>query len=644
MSKIIELIEAEGWKIVKKDNEYRVEAYGESFPLVHPSAIHLKRYREETNPDLKYHHMKAAHDYLWPDTVWHAWTEQRFREHCAGWEYMSWAGGASTAKSFDAAKIGLLFFYADPKRRAVVVASTTLESIEGRVWGYIMNLHRTCAVPQNVEVMASKPPKLLYNYKRIGIKSKDKIHGMFAVAAAGQGSDDTEKIKNWIGRHPNNGLMVILDEATDLPTAIAGAFTNLDTAQGFFQITAIGNSNSKDDLHGLMSTPIVGWDKIDPQRDKKWLTTLGKSVCLFFSCYDSPAITEKDPAKREKLGRFLITKEKLDEKIKKLGQNSDGFWRMVLGFWRNSSTDQKIISEPFLKVYKPNVMAEWYGIRPLNMVMGLDPAFSSGGDSCILQGGILGQAANGQIVLDFRDEELQWYVPIIANLLDREGKPVPAEIQIANFVVDKLREFNVDIRYLCVDCTGQGRAIGSVIRLTMQSQFDPLRIYSVKVGNNNKNSFDCLVKSSYTLWEDMRSFIETSQIKGLSNKVIQQITSRIYEQDKNGKKTLESKKQFKSRMLVANPAIAHSPDESDACSLCVQSAINNFGFSPGQVLAIETPKTPFHDKLSAELHQQKAHPPQDYQPIVTVCALPRAGFSAGIESLVGRRPGIGRRS
>lgn len=576
--------------------------------------------------------MKAAHDYLWPDTVWHPWTEQRFREHCNDWMFMSWAGGASTTKSYDAAKIALLFFYADPKRRAVVVASTTLESIEGRVWGYISNLHRTCAVPQNIEVVVGKPPKLLFNYKRHGIKSKDKIHGMFAVAAAGQGSEDKEKIKNWIGRHPDNGLLVILDEATDLPTAIAGAFPNLDTAQGSFQCVAIGNSNSKDDLHGLMSTPLVGWENIDPMLVKKWNTTLQKGVCLFFSCYDSPAIREKDPIKKAKLSRFLITEEKLKDKEKNLGKDSDLFWRMVFGFWRSSSTDQKVISKPFLEAFKPNVAAEWYGIRPLSIVAGLDPAFSSGGDKCILQFAILGQAANGQVVLDYRKEDLQFNVPILANA-------GPAELQIADFVSKKLVEFKCDIRNLCIDCTGQGRAIGSVIKLTMQSQFDPLKIYSVKVGQNNKNAFDCLVKSSYTLWDDLRGFIETQQIKGLGKIVIAQITSRLYYQDKNGKKTLESKKEFKSRMAVANPAIAHSPDEADAAGLCVQSAIMNFGFSPGQVIEISQPKTPFTDKFQAQVMQAKPHVPEGYQPVVTVCALPRASFSAGVETITrGRRP------
>lgn len=577
--------------------------------------------------------MKAAHDYLWPQVTWDAWTEQRFREHCRDWRFMSWAGGASTGKSHSAARIALLFFYADPKRRAVIVASTTLESIEGRVWGYIANLHRTSAVPQNVEVVIGKPPKLLYNYKRHGIKSKDKIHGMFAVAAAGQGSEDDEKIKNWIGRHPDNGLLVILDEATDLPVAIAKAFPNLDTAQGIFQCIAIGNSNSRDDLHGLMSTPRIGWDKVDPMRDRKWETTLDKGVCLFFSCYDSPAIREKDPIQKAKLGKFLITAEKLQDKERTLGKDSDLFYRMVLGFWRSSSNDQKVISEPFLKVFKPNVAAEWYGIRPLNIVMGLDPAFSSGGDKCILQAAVLGQAANGQVVLDFRNEELTWNVPILAN-----GEP--AEIQIANFVVKKLNEFKCDLRHLCIDCTGQGRAIGSVIKLTMGSQFDPLKIYSVKVGNNNKNAFDCLVKSSFSLWDDMRSFIETQQVKSLGKIVIAQITSRMYMQDKLGKKTLESKKEFKSRMAVSNPAIAHSPDEADAATLCVQSAIMNFGFSPGQIVEIDKmPTGGFQDKFIAQTLQAKGHMDVSEEPIVIVSALPRASFSAGVESLTrGRRP------
>jgi len=185
---------------------------------------------------------------MWPDALWHKWTEDRFRAHCEGYKFISYAGGASTSKSFDAAKLALLFWLADPRGRSVVVASTTLESLTGRIWGYITSFISQSTLPVQYTYYSSKPPKILY-------ERTDTIHGMFAVAA--KRGDDETAIKDWIGRHPKNALLVILDEATDMPPAILGAVANLETAP-WFQLMAIGNSNSKFDFHGAVSTPKEG--------------------------------------------------------------------------------------------------------------------------------------------------------------------------------------------------------------------------------------------------------------------------------------------------------------------------------------------------------------------------------------------------
>jgi hypothetical protein len=175
---IRDLIEKEGWKISAKDGKEVILAYGEVYPVKHPLSIHLKRYRLSKNPEEKYQHMKAAHDYLWPTHIklWHYWTERRFREHCNGWSYISYAGGAACAKSYDAAKIALLFWLSNPKGHAVIIASTTLNSLGARIWGYAMSLIRDTEMEIPFQYMRSQPPKFLYD-------RDDLQHGIFAAAA-----------------------------------------------------------------------------------------------------------------------------------------------------------------------------------------------------------------------------------------------------------------------------------------------------------------------------------------------------------------------------------------------------------------------------------------------------------------------------
>lgn len=568
------LIANEGWKVERDAGKDVIVVNGVKFPKVHPVAIHLKLYREATNPESKYLHMKAAHDYLWPNNVWHAWTEWRFKEHCAGWKYISYAGGAGSSKSYDAAKIGILWWLSDPKNHAVIVASTTLTSLETRIWGYVLKHLNELDVKVPFRYRKGNAPCILNPRQRGEGTTEDTIHGMFALAAK-RGSDE-QAISNWIGKHPNKGLMMVLDEGTDMPTALFKALPNLEQGVEFFQCMVIGNSNEEFDLHGLLSTPKDGWDSVDPHKDRKWETTRERGVCLFFNCYDSPAINDPDPEKREVLGKFLITQESIDKKKVEYGGDTIDFYRFVLGFWKRGGTANVVISKEFLKDFKIMEFAEWSGRMPLQIVAGLDPAFSTGGDSCILRLAILGYDVDGNHVLDFRGNELLFKIPILAN-----GKS--AELQISEFTTAILAQYNCPLHHLVIDATGQGRALAEVIRLNAGAPRPPIKIYTVRTGNVQRNSFDVVVRTALDMWFAFRPYIQSGQIKGLDEVAALQLTTRRYKMnEKTLKVVLEGKAEYRTRMAGVMPSLAHSPDEADAASLVLQSAIINFGFSVGE--------------------------------------------------------------
>jgi hypothetical protein len=589
LSNIDELILAEGWTTVKENGVEFIIAYGKRFPKTHPVAIHLKLYRLEKNPDIKYLHMKAAHDYLWPNTVWHYWTERRFKQHCKGWKCITYAGGASTTKSFDAAKIGLLFWLANPSHRTLVVASTSLESLSSRIWGYLTKFLREMAIKMPVQYIGGQSPKVITKTLKdsSGNAIKDTIHGCFAISAK-QG-DDEKVVSSWIGRHPDEAMMVILDESTDMPPALIKVIPNLEQGVEFFQLMGIGNSLSKFDLHGALSTPKDGWNSVDPMKDTMWETTQKDGVCLFFSCYESPAIFETDPVRKEKLSKFLITSEAIKEKENVYSKDSDMFWRFVLGFWRTDSGDDIVVSKQFIEEFKVFNRTEWSGLWPLHTVGGLDMAFSTGGDQCILRLAVLGVATSGQICLDYRDEELLFRIPITANSLKS------ADLQVADQVLKILAQYNCALEDLAVDATGQGRAMGEVLHLRARTLRSPIKIYSTQIGNKSVRSFDVVIKSSHELWFAFREFIQHGQIKGLDHTTAMQLTTRKVV-IKNGKPVLESKKDYKTRMGAVAPSLAHSPDEADCCALALQAAIINYGFTPGQRRQDERLQGFEHDK------------------------------------------------
>jgi len=567
MNNLIELCTKEGWDVKTRDGDSKVSVYNETFPLVHPLAIHLKLYRTAKESELKFKHMKAAHDWLWPDLVktWNYWDEERFRAHVEGYNYIVMAGGASTGKSHCCARIVSLFWLADPRHRAAVVSSTTLSSMNKRIVGYIVRLFHNTALP--IQFRYRKSPKPMFLYDPI-----DTVHGIFAEAAK-LGNDD-RTIKDIIGHHPERELLIVIDEAPDTPSGLLKAFTNLDTGSKPFQCIALGNSKSRFDLHGSMATPLEGWRSVDPLRDIKWQTCQKNGICLFFSCYNSPAIHETDLEKKRALESFLIGQKQIEENKKK--QSPEMFSRMTLGFWQSDIEDTVIMSEKFINEFNIKERAEWSGLYPLRIVGGLDPAFSSGGDQCILRLGILGSDIHGNIVLDYRQEELLFRLKI-----DPKSEK-SAEFQIADQVEAILKQYGCTLGNIAIDANGQGRALGSVIQLRMNSLEAPLKIYSTRAGYKQVNSFDVIIKNNLELWSEIRKYIERDQIRGLDLKSIIQLTSRqTTRSDHTGKLTLESKADFKARMNASNPGMAHSPDEADSAALCLQAAIIKYGFTPG---------------------------------------------------------------
>lgn len=573
-SDLIQLCRNEGFTVLNngeglRGDGLRVEAFGEIFPLVHPFSIYGKLYREEKNPGLKYEYFKKLHDMLWPndELTWNYWSERRFRYYCAGHRIMTWASGASTGKSVDAGKIALIEYLCSPKDTTVIVASTTLMSLESRVYGYIKNYLLKAKVPLVYDFVKSKPPSIAYN-------TDDTIHRISAMAAA-RGTDSTA-IRNYIGRHPDRKLVLILDEATDLDECIMESIANLEAGDKSFQVLALGNSCSKYDLHGALSTPKAGWDSVSPEHDDTWETTQKGGICLYFSPYDSPAIHEKDPIRKKALSRFLITEVQLHEAAGKYGKTTDAYWRFVLGFWRNEATESTIISEQLLEEYKVDEKVTWAGIDQLQAVAGLDIALSSGGDQCLLQIGLLGTAMSGDLVLDLRGHELQFALHI--NPRDVTSP----ERQIAMQVIQKLGEFGIPLNALCIDCNGQGRAMADLIQEIARSPQKPIKVYSTQVaGRKSVSALDLTIKSPYDLWMQVKHYTASGQLKGLCGLAKTQLCRRKVKYNKTGKPVLEPKPEYKTRMRAVSAMLGVSPDEMDAAALCLQAAVGFYGFSIG---------------------------------------------------------------
>lgn len=558
--------------IERKGHQPVIEAYGKLWPLTSELNIELAAYRANLNGE-GWKHMRNADFLIWPahrDT-WHAWTEQRFKTHvdmCVGTDHncATWAGGAATGKSFDAARIAILFWLANPTGRTVLVASTSLGDLESRIWGYIKKFYlieNTLELPG--KMYSANAPKIL-------LRKEDSVHGMFALPL--QKGTSQRTASTLIGRHPDEGFLAVIDEGTDVTPGFIDAIPNWQQGVETFQLIVIGNSSSRFDPHGLMSKPLSGWHTVDPDYDTEWDTKNGK--CLYFDCYQSPAILDKDEEKRKKLGKFLFTEESIEKNKLKYGDNTPGFWRFVRGFWPKDDLVKTILTPVMCdKFHVEDTPTEWEGTMPLIRLAGLDPAFHSDGDDCVFRWATLGMATSGKMVLDFGGKQNVHYIRI-----DDSSKE-PAEYQILSQTKVLCEKLGIPPKNLAVDVWGSGSGLGAILAKEWSKD-----IYQVASSGHptetlvslqtDDRACDVYDRRITELWFSVRQLVQTEQIKGLDPIAMEQFCTRLYE-FKSGKYKIEPKPDYKIRLGKVDNHYK-SPDEADSVCLVVDLARLYFNF------------------------------------------------------------------
>ena len=590
------------YKVINKNGKQLIEAYGRTFPYTDPLNIELFLYRINYQGQ-GWLHMRNAAFLLWPEKreTWHYWTQRRFQAHCAGYNTITLAGGAASAKSHDAAMIAILFWLANPKERTVLVASTTLNELQTRIWGYIQKFY-TMENNKNIQLpgrlySSNTSPKILYD-------KRDTIHGIFAVPL--KAGKDSKPTAGLIGKHPKDGFLAIIDEGTDVNPGFLDAKPNWEQGVNIFQLMVIGNSNSKFDPHGLLSKPIGGWHTVNPDTDTEWETKQG--ICLYFDCYQSPAIHETDEIKRNKLGKFLFTEEKIESYKTRYGDNTPAFWRFVRGFWPEDDVIQSVLSLVICDKFHVEEKSMWSGLpvpgnhqegtKGLIRIAGIDPAFHSDGDDCVFRWATLGiNDVTGKMTLDFGGKKNIHYIKIN----DRSDEP--PEYQIMNACKKLCKELGIQERNVAVDTWGAGSGFGALIEKEWSKDIMHVessgRATDTQIASqSDERASDVYDRRVTELWFSMRELVLGDQIRGLDTVSIEQFCTRTYE-TKGRKYSIEQKKDYKLRLGKVDNHYK-SPDEADAATFIIDLARQAYGLRAERTLSESEKQSRIQENLAKE--------------------------------------------
>lgn len=554
--------------IVELNGERMIHAYGNAWPMMDDIALELNLFRMDFRPEQgglgALRHMINAHNLIWPEyaRTYHEWTHHRFKKLIEGHKVVSLAGGAGTAKSADAARYALLWWWALPEHRTVIVCSTTINALNKRIWSYVTSCCHKARGNLPGIISNSPPPKILH-------ARHDPKHGVHGAALKEGQADRT--LADLIGIHPDDGLLVIVDEATDVTPAIYDAITNWDSGGVEFQMVVIGNSKSRLDPHGRLSEPLAGWNSIDPDHDTEWETKNG--ICLYYDCYKSPYVLHPQ---RSRLS-FLISSSKIAAEQQRLGVNDPKFWRFVRGFWPPEDLTKTVLSLTMCEKHNVREPAKWEGRWQIT-IAGLDPAFTSEGDECILRFATMGPDERGILCLDFGGDD-----NVISIHLDSKSKE-PISYQIVRHAKRECTARGVDPYHFGADTWGFGTGAGDIFETEWSDEIH--RIASIGSPTNRYVDSE-MVEQAFELYDRintemafaMKTFVETGQIRGLDERTIEEFCTREYGW-KGRKLRLETKKEYKDRMGYGEGPTG-SPDRADAACIIIEVA-QRLGFAPGK--------------------------------------------------------------
>lgn len=524
----------------------KIETYGliddGQSPQIFYELIHFGNGGSESLGGLsKADHFKniCALGYPWVHKNWHDWYELMLWAWCE-YDEIGMTGCASAHKTFFFSLLTMTEFIAAPNRTRAILSAPTVPALRGGVWARIKEGYG--GLQQSAKIKL--PFNMLDSKTTLQFQKGDDENAIIAVAV------DSGSIESAIGKiqgkHPGRVVMLV-DEAAQTQPAIFTARANLRTATTFFHFVAVANAVDQFDAHGVFCEPKNGWATIS-DTDESWETKTG--ICLHFDGLKSPNVKAGDK-------RFpkLFAQEDIDNTRKNFGENSLEWWMYVRGFWPPTGIRSTFMDGAMISSGLAMKSAQW--LMGFTRKAFLDPAFTSGGDRCILR-----FAKFGEFIEGYRGIELWDRIHI--QLVESPDNPI--NYQIADRVIAECQERGLQPSDFGMDVTSasgladiiEQRWGRGIVRLSFGGAASDR-----PMSRTDQRPAKQLCKNKVTeLWNRASKMVQEKSMRGLDAQTGREFCTRQFALV-GEKKVAESKEEMKKRTKGV------SPDDADpVAGLC----------------------------------------------------------------------------
>lgn len=488
----------------------------------------------------------------------HKWAREHAHIWCVDDFAIIW-GAAACSKSNNFGLFTLVDWLTDPLETLAIVASTSKEMLQLRSFEAILRYHTLLKRrdPRTPGISLRQPLGIV-NQESTGAAATTLKAAIKGVAV--QAGSEAEARANLQGGHLPY-VRLLLDELSAMKRAAVEARNNLSVGAENFKLFGLCNPESIYDLAGQYSVPKKGWGSVN-LGTHEWETQWGK--VYHYDGFESPAVKETNGARKYP---FLIKQSDIDRIVLEHNGNLDApqVYTYVRGWPPPQGVELTVLTETMIVRFSMRDTPIWEQDKVV--VAGLDPAFTSGGDGCILQVAEVGVLKDGAIAIGFIDE-----IPLEIQA----SSPTPTIYQIAEQVKRYAEEFGFTPEMLAVDESGTQSVCDvldrewapGALRVVGSSRASDLPVSM----NNLAPSKEYYRNRTTELWYTLRNFGELGQIRGLPDGAARQFCMRRIKSLRPMQ--LESKDDYKTRMKK-------SPDEADACALVMAVVRERLGLQPG---------------------------------------------------------------
>ena len=536
------------------------------------------------------HHYQALESLLWPWKKWDPWSEL-ILGHLLTNRLVVMVGPANATKTHTVASYMLTRYIVYPERNCNLVSSTDSRSLELRVWGEIKKLWNEAR-----QRYPATPGRLVESRQMLvtdveGDKATDYRNGIVGVPT--MVGNTYQGLGKFVGIKAGS-VFLAADEASFMGTAFFDAISNMSKNAGFCA-AVMGNPKDRTDCLGKLAEPEDGWESYAPTgKTMVWKTRFRGGICIQLDGRDSP----NNVAGSDNAWPFphLINREDIARDVAYYGEDSIQVSMMDFGVFPKDAQARRVITRSMCERHRAQEEPVW-SHEELTHVFCLDAAYGAvGGDRCVGIELVFGKCSDGVKRLAFAGPPM--IIPVKADRVDDDGKPVLPEDQIAKWVQDYCenpqRDDPIPLAHVGFDSTGRGSLVAAFARL-WGSDFHAVefggqateRPVSLKIRTPCRDYYSSFVTE---LWFNTVTLIVSDQLRGLPTSVMEEGCMRAWNMIREKRIELEPKVGTPERP-GCKMRMGRSPDLYDAFVVGVEVA-QRLGFSIGQAPALNPGHTP----------------------------------------------------